>query len=92
MPPKPYKPEDVIRILREMEVLMGQGLSINKACKQLGITAHTFYRWRKEYGGIKLEHLKRLKELEKENSQLKRLVADLSLDIQVLKEVTRGNF
>jgi len=89
---KPYKPEDIIRILREMEVLMNQGLSIANACKKVGINGQTFYRWRKEYGGLKVEHLKRLKELERENAQLKRLVADLSLDNQVLKEVTRGNF
>ena len=92
MPRQHYKPEEIIRILREMEVLMSQGLSIANSCKKVGITAQTYYRWRKEYGGLKVDHLKRLKELERENAQLKRLVADLSLDNHVLKEVTRGNF
>lgn len=89
---KRYKAEEIIKILREAEVLISQGMQTPLAARQLGITDKTFYRWRKEYGGMRIDQAKRLKELEKENSQLKRLVADLSLDNQILKEVSRGNF
>ena len=89
---KRYKPEEIIKILREAEVLISQGMHIALAARQLGITDKTYYRWRKEYGGMRIDQARLLKELEKENSRLKRLVADLSLDNQILKEVTRGNF
>ena len=92
MAQKRYKAEQIIRKLREAEVAQGQGKTVAQAVKQLGVSEQTFYRWRKEYGGMKVDQAKRLKELEKENGRLKRLVADLSLDNQILKEVTEGNF
>ena len=92
MSKKKYRPEEIIRILREAEVMINQGVVTKQACRELGITDQTFYRWRKEYGGLKIEQVKRLKDLEIENARLKRLVADLSLDNQILKEVSRGNF
>ena len=88
---KPHKPEDIIRILREVEVLINEGTVTQQACRQLGITDQTYYRWRKEYGGLRVDQAHRLKNLERENSRLKRLVADLSLDNQILKEAARGN-
>jgi transposase-like protein len=75
-----------------VEVAQAQGATIPQAVKQIGVTEQTFYRWRKEYGGMRLDQAKRLKELEKENLRLKRLVADLSLDNQILKEASQGNF
>ncbi len=92
MPGKRYSAEQIVNKLREAEVLLGQGKSISQAAKQLGVTDQTYYRWRKEYGGLKLDQARRLKELEKENARLKRIVADQSLDIQILKEVSRPNF
>jgi len=92
MAQKKHTPEQIIRKLREVEVAQGQGKTIPQAVKQIGVTEQTFYRWRKEYGGMRVDQAKRLKELEKENVRLKRLVADLSLDNQILKEVTEGNF
>ncbi len=89
---KGYSPEQIINKLREAEILLGQGSSIAEASKQLGVTEQTYYRWRKEYGGMRIEQAKRLKDLEKENTRLKKLVADLSLDISILKEASRGNF
>ena len=89
---KSYKAEQVINKLREVEILLSQGSTIGMASKKIGVTEQTYYRWRKEYGGMRIEQAKRLKELEKENTRLKRLVADLSLDNAILKEVTRGNF
>jgi putative transposase len=83
--------EKVIRILREVEVLQGQGSTIGDACKKLGVTEHTYYRWKKEYGRLSLDQARRLKELETENTRLKRLVADLSLDNAILKEAASGN-
>ena len=77
--------------LREAEVHLSQGDSVGEASRKLGITEQTYYRWRREYGGMRVEQAKRLKDLEKENARLKRLVADLSLDNAILKEVTRGN-
>jgi putative transposase len=85
-----YKPEQIVTLLRQIEVNMGK--TTPQACNEAGITVQTFYRWRKEYGGLKLEQAKRMKELEKENSRLKRLVAELSLEKQVLKDVASGNF
>ena len=89
---KRYTPESIIRKLREAEILQGQGLTIVQAVKKLGVSEQTFYRWRKEYGGMRVEQAKRLKELEKENAQLKKLVADISLDNAILKETAQGNF
>ena len=89
---KGYGPEQIINKLREAEVLLSQGASIAEASKQLGVTEQTYYRWRKEYGGMRIEQAKRLKDLEKENTRLKKLVADLSLDNSILKEASRGNF
>jgi putative transposase len=78
--------------LREAEILLSQGSRIIEASRKIGITDHTYYRWRKEYGGMRVEQARKLKELEQENSRLKKLVADLSLDNAILKEVSRGNF
>ena len=89
---KSYKAEQIISKLREVEILLSQGSTVGIASKKTGVTEQTYYRWRKEYGGMRIEQAKRLKELEKENTRLKRLVADLSLDNAILKEVTRGNF
>ena len=89
---KGYTAEQVINKLREVELLVNQGSTIGMASKKIGVTEQTYYRWRKEYGGMRIEQAKRLQELEKENTQLKKLVADLSLDNAILKEVARGNF
>ena len=89
---KTYKPEHVIGKLREAEVLLSQGNSIGEVSKKLGVTEQTYYRWRKEYAGMRVEQARRLKDLEKENSRLKKLVADLSLDVAILKEAVRGKF
>jgi transposase-like protein len=79
-------------MLRQIEVGIANGKTTPQACKEAEITMQTFYRWRKEYGGLKMDQAKRLKELEKENGKLKRLVADLSLDKQILKDIAEGNF
>jgi transposase-like protein len=89
---KGFKPEQIIGKLREAEVLLSQGSTVGEASRKIGVTEQTYYRWRKEYGGMRVEQAKRLKELEKENSQLKKLVADITLDNAVLKEAARGNF
>ena len=89
---KALKPEQIIGKLREAEVLLSQGLTVGEASRKLGITEQTYYRWRREYGGMRVEQAKRLKELEKENSRLKKLVADITLDNAILKEAARGNF
>jgi transposase-like protein len=86
-----FAPEQIINKLREAEVLLSQGSTVAQASRKIGLTEQTYYRWRKEYGGMRLEQAKRLKELEKENSRLKSLVADLSLDNAILKEAARGN-
>jgi putative transposase len=91
MPIKRYKPEQIVTMLRQIEVSIANGKTTPQACKEAEITVQTYYRWRKEYGGLKLEQAKRLKDLEKENSRLKRLVAELSLEKQVLKDVASGN-
>jgi len=88
---KTYKAEQIIGKLREVEVLLSQGSTVGEASKKIGVTEQIYYRWRKEYGGMRVEQARRLKELEKENSQLKRLVADISLDNAILKEVAKGN-
>jgi putative transposase len=87
-----YQPEQIIAKLREMEVLLSTGQAVQTAVRQIGVTEQTYYRWRKEYGGMKVDQAKRLKEVEKENTRLRKLVADLSLDNAILKEVSRGNF
>lgn len=89
---KPHTPEQIITKLREAEVLLAQGQTTAVVCRSIGVTVHTFYRWRKEYGGLKIDQAKYLKELEAENVRLKKLVADLALDNAVLKEASRGNF
>ncbi len=92
MPMQRYKPEQVVTVLRQIEVAMANGKSTPQACKEAGIHTQTYYRWRKEYGGLKVEQAKRLKALEKENTRLKRRVAELSLEKQVLQDVAGGNF
>ena len=89
---KSHSPEQVINKLREAEILLNQGASIGEASRKIGVTEQTYYRWRKEYGGMRIEQAKRLKDLEKENTRLKKLVADISLDNAILKEVAEGNF
>jgi transposase-like protein len=89
---KGYTPEQIIGKLREAEVLLSQGATVAEASKKISITDQTYYRWRKEYGGMRIEQARRLKDLEKENARLKKLVADLSLDNAILKEAARGNF
>jgi len=92
MAKKTFTPEQIINKLREAEIHINQGISISEASRKIGITQQTYYRWRKEYGGLRIEQAKRLKSLEKENARLKKLVADLSLDNAILKEATGGNF
>ena len=92
MTPKTYKPEQIVNLLRQIEVEIANGKTTPQACRDAQITVQTYYRWRKEFGGLKLDQAKRLKELEKENSRLKRLVAELSLEKQVLRDVAQGNF
>jgi transposase-like protein len=82
-----YTPEQIITKLREAEILLSQGKTVKAACKQLEISEQTYYRWRREYGGMDVTQAKKLKEMEKENARLKKLVADLSLDNAILKEV-----
>ncbi len=92
MPQKRYRPEEIIAKLREAEVLLGQGTKVPEVVKALGISGVTYYRWRKEYGGLSVPQAKRLKELEAENARLRRAVSDLTLDKMILKEAARGNF
>ena len=89
---KRFTAEQIIIKLREAEVAQSQGKTVGQVCKQIGVTEQTYYRWRKEYGGLRMDQAKRLKSLEQENARLKKLVADLSLDNQLLKEVSSGNF
>jgi transposase-like protein len=92
MPRKRYNAEEIIHKLREADVLLGQGKTVSEVCKRLGVTDQTYYRWRKAYGGMKVDQAKRLKELETENARLKRAVADLTVDKLILKEVAEGKF
>ncbi len=92
MPAKKHTPEQIIAKLREAEVEISKGHPVPVACRKIAVTEQTYYRWRKEYGGLRLDQAKRLKELERENTRLKRLVADLSLDKAMLEEISRGNF
>jgi putative transposase len=89
---KREKAEDIVLKLRQVEVLQGQGKSVSEAVRQIGVTQQTYYRWRREYGGMNRDQLKRLKELEKENGRLRRAVSDLTLDKMILTEAARGNF
>ena len=92
MSSRKHSTEQIIRKLREAEVELAKGRSIREVCKQLGVTDQTYYRWRKEYGGIRTDQARRLKELERENGRLKKVVADLTLDNVILKEAASGNF
>ncbi len=89
---KRYSAEQIINHLRQAEILVSQGKTVREASRQIGITEQTYYRWRKEYGGMDVNQTKRLKALEQENQRLKKLVADQALDISILKEASRGNF
>ena len=91
MPRKRYTPEQIINSLREAEVLISQGSTAVEAARHLEVSEQTYYKWRKEYGGMRIKQAKRLKELEKENARLKKLVADISLDNAILKDVAQGN-
>ena len=91
MSTKRFKPEEIVNLLRQVEVEIANGKTTPQACRDAEITAQTYYRWRKEFGGLKLDQAKRMKELEKENSRLKRLVAELSLEKQVSRDVAQGN-
>ena len=89
---KGFTPEQIIKKLREAEVLLSRGDKVEQVIRKLGVSDVTYYRWRKEYGGMQIEQARRLKDLENENARLKKLVADLSLDNAILKEVSKGNF
>jgi transposase-like protein len=89
---KRHKPEEIIAKLRQVEVMTGQGTSMADAIRSIGVTEVTYYRWRSEYGGMKLDQVKRLKELEVENGRLRKAISDLTLDKLILKEAARGNF
>jgi transposase-like protein len=91
MPKKRFNAEQIVVLLRQIEVLMSQGKAAPVACREAGISQQSYYRWRKEYGGLELDQAKRMKDLERENVRLKRLVADLALEKQVLKDVASGN-
>ena len=92
MPRKHYAPEEIIKLLRLVEIEVGRGKTAGQACKQLGFTEQSYYRWRKEYGGLQISQAKRLRGLEKENSRLKKMVANLSLDKDILNEALKGNY
>lgn len=87
-----YTPETAVLKMREVDVILSQGKSMKEACRQVGVSADTYCRWRREFGGMQVDQAKRLKDLEKENARLKRLVANLNLDNLILKEVNEGNF
>jgi transposase-like protein len=89
---KKHTPEQIVSLLRQIEVGVANGKATPAACQEGGITEQTYYRWRKEYGGLQVDQARRLKELEQENAKLKRLVAELSLDKLVLKDIASGNF
>jgi putative transposase len=92
MPKRKHKPEEIVAKLRQVDVLVSQGQNIADAVRQIGVSEVTYYRWRQEYGGLKTEQVKRLKELETENTRLRRAVSDLTLDKLILQEAARGNF
>ena len=87
-----FKPEQIINMLREAEIKLAGGKKIGEVCRELGISEQSYYRWRKEYGGMRVSQAKKLKDLERENARLKRLVADQALDKAILEEALRGNF
>ena len=92
MPRKGHSPEQVLNKLRQVEVAVAGGKSVGQAVREIGVTDHTYYRWRRECGGLNLDQARKLKKLEQENARLKRTVADLALDKQILKEAAEGNF
>jgi putative transposase len=92
MPKKRYTPEEIVAKLRQVDVLVSQGHNIADAIRQIGVSEVTYYRWRQEYGGLKTEQVRRLKELEQENARLRRAISDLTLDKLILQEAARGNF
>ena len=92
MPRKGHSPEQVLNKLRQVEVAVAGGKSVGRAVREIGVADHTYYRWRREYGGLNLDQARRLKKLEQENARLKRTIADLALDKQILKEAAEGNF
>jgi transposase-like protein len=92
MPQKKHKPEEIVAKLRQVDVLVSQGQSVSEAVRSIGVTQFTYYRWRKEFGGLKTDHVKRLKELEKENERLRKAVSDLTLEKLILREAASGNF
>ena len=92
MPKKRYTPEEIVAKLRQVDVLVSQGQNIADAIRQIGVSEVTYYRWRQEYGGLKIDQVKRLKELEQENTRLRRAISDLTLDKLILQEAARGNF
>ena len=92
MPRKGHSPEQVLNKLRQVEVAVAGGKSVGQAVREIGVTDHTYYRWRRDYGGINLDQAKRLKKPEQEDARMKRTVADLALDKQILKEAAEGNF
>jgi len=87
-----HTPEQIIGKLREAEVLQGKGMQVEEILRQLGVSDATYYKWRKDYGGLRIDQVKRLKQLEEENNRLRKVVADLSIDNAILKEVSKGNF
>ena len=92
MPQRKHKPEEIVAKLRQVDVLLSQGRPVADAIRSISVTPFTYYRWRKEFGGLKSDQVKRLKELEKENLRLKKMVAEQALDIEMLKELSKGNF
>ena len=92
MPRKGHSPEQVLNKLRQVEVAVAGGKSVGQAVREIEVTDHPYYRWRREYGGLNLDQARRLKKLEQENARLKRTIADLALDKQILKEAAEGNF
>ncbi|GAD55855.1 mobile element protein [Limimaricola cinnabarinus LL-001] len=92
MPQKKHKPEEIVVKLRQVDVLVSQGRTVSEAVRTIGVTQFTYYRWRKEFGGLKTNQVKRLKELEKENERLRKAVSDLTLEKLILKEAASGNF
>ena len=92
MPKKTHKPEEIVAKLRQVDVLVSQGRNVADAIREIGVTEVTYYRWRKEYGGLRSDQVKRLKELELENARLRKVVSDLTLDKLILQEASRGNF
>jgi putative transposase len=89
---KTYKPEEIVAKLRQVDVLVSQGRPVAEAVRSIGVTQFTYYRWRREYGGLKADQVKRLKELEKENERLRKAVSDLTLEKLILREAASGNF